>query len=95
MSLADKPEIIVNNERELRIRIRGEGHTLGNLISKLAAKKEHVTMSVYFVEHPLKHVLWITIRTDGKVRPYDIFIKTLEEALSYLENFQKELEERK
>ncbi len=93
MSVVKRPEILVKTDKELRIRIEGEGHTLGNLLTKLAAKKEHVTMSVYYVEHPLKHVLLITIRTDGKVDPYKVFLETLDEAVSYLERFQKELEE--
>ena len=95
MSTSMKPEIVINNERELRIRIVGESHTLGNLLSKLAAKKDHVTMSVYYVEHPLKRVLWITLRTDGTIKPLDVFMETLDEAMMYLERFQKELEEGK
>ncbi|UXD21518.1 RNA polymerase [Ignicoccus pacificus DSM 13166] len=94
-AILKKPEIVVRTDKELRIKIEGESHTLGNLISKLAAKKEHVTMSVYYVEHPLKHVLWLTIRTDGQVDPLKVLLEVLDEAQQYLERFQKELEEGK
>jgi DNA-directed RNA polymerase subunit L len=88
-----KTEIVVKTDKELRVRIEGESHTLGNLISKLAARKDHVTMSVYFVEHPLKRALWLTIRTDGKVDPLDVLLEVLDEAKEYLERFQNELKE--
>jgi len=87
-----KPEIVVRSEKEVRIRIPGESHTLGNLITKVAAKKKGVT-ALYLVEHPLRQVLWITIRTDGSVDPYKVLLEAIDEAINYLESFVKELEE--
>ncbi|NPA85341.1 MAG: DNA-directed RNA polymerase subunit L [Crenarchaeota archaeon] len=87
-----KPEIEVRGEREVRVKIPGESHTLGNLITKIAAQKKGVT-ALYLVEHPLRQVLWITIRTDGKEDPYKVLLEAIDEAIKYLEKFVRELEE--
>ncbi|ALU12404.1 hypothetical protein EYM_03405 [Ignicoccus islandicus DSM 13165] len=88
-------ELISKSPTELRIKIPNEGHTLGNLITKLASKKPHVNMAVYYVEHPLKQNLFITIRTDGQIDPLDALLQTIDEAINYLEKFKEELEEGK
>ncbi len=87
-----KPEIVVKSEKEVRIRIPEESHTLGNLITKIASRKKGVT-ALYLVEHPLRQVLWITIKTDGSVDAYKVLMEAIDEAIEYLERFVKELEE--
>ncbi|HIH90025.1 TPA: hypothetical protein HA337_01690 [Desulfurococcaceae archaeon] len=89
-----EPEVVVRNDKEVRIRIPNESHTLGNLITKLASRKKGVT-ALYMVEHPLRQVLWITIRTDGSVDPYEVLLETIDEAINYLNQFVRELEEGK
>ncbi len=84
-------EVLSRTPTEVRVKIYGEGHTLGNLIAKLASKKPHVNMAVYYIEHPLKQNLFLTIRTDGQVEPMEALIETISEAISYLEKFKEEL----
>ena len=91
----DKIELISKTSTEVRVKISDEGHTLGNLITKLASKKPHVNVAVYYIEHPLKQNLFITIRTDGELDPMEALIQTISEAIEYLEKFKNEIEERK
>ncbi len=90
-----EPEIVVRTDKELRVKIEGESHTLGNLLTKLAYKKKGVEAALYFIEHPLRQVLWITIRTDGSVDPYKVFLETIDDAIKYMNKFVEELEEGK
>ncbi len=78
-------------KNELVIKVYGEGHTLGNLIAKLASKEPHVLMAIYQQEHPLEPSVKIIIRTDGKRDPVDVLISTTKKVEELAERFIQEL----
>ena len=60
-------EVRKKTDRELVIKLKGEDHTLGNLIAKEALKHPHVRLAAYAIEHPLEGSPVIRIVTDGEL----------------------------
>jgi len=49
------------SDRELVIVIKGEGHTLGNLVAKACINNPHIDFATYRTPHPLMDLVEITI----------------------------------
>jgi DNA-directed RNA polymerase subunit L len=54
-------KIVSKTERELVLEIKGEDHTLGNLLMKEALKHPGVEYASYRIPHPLKDIMEFTI----------------------------------
>ncbi len=86
--------VIKKTDTELVLEIKGEDHTLGNLIVKEALKHPSIVYASYRIPHPLqdKMELYLTIREGND------FSKVLTEIVSnikkYLIEFKKEVEEK-
>ncbi|MEZ0345434.1 MAG: RpoL/Rpb11 RNA polymerase subunit family protein [Infirmifilum sp.] len=73
---------------KLEIKIKGEGHTLLNMLVDELNKNPHVTAS-YRIDHPLLPVAYLQIQTDGSLLP----IEALREATTNLKEKMKALRE--
>ncbi len=81
-------EIRVLEEAKNRIRfeVKGEDHTLCNLLRKELWNNKHVTVSGYNIDHPLVSEPIMLVETDGKEDPRKVLIK----AVDSLKNKTKE-----
>ena len=86
-------EVVKSAEKELELRIEGEGHTLLNLLVDELNNLENVSFAAYSIDHPLFPVVRLRIVT-SEGSPADALKeawKRLEEALKALKSeFQKE-----
>ncbi|MGB9708989.1 MAG: RpoL/Rpb11 RNA polymerase subunit family protein [Infirmifilum sp.] len=85
-------EVIVEVENisknSMEVKIRGEGHTILNMLVDELNKNPHVTAS-YKIDHPLLPFAHLLIQTDGTLSP----IEALREATSSLKNKLEALRE--
>jgi DNA-directed RNA polymerase subunit L len=65
------------NDKELIIKLVGEDHTLGNLISKYALKHPNVQMAAYSIDHPLVGSPKIVLVTDGSKTSLEVLKEVL------------------
>ena len=82
-------EIVREDEKEIEIALKGEDHTLANLIVGLAKKENGVVIAVYDIEHPLKGVPIVRIRTDERLKPREVLIKVLKQAKEINDRFSE------
>lgn len=80
------------SEKEIVIIVKGEGHTLGNLIAKQAMKHPHVIFASYRIPHPLQDRMEITIIVD-KEYSIDKALKDIVYSIkNVLDEFKKNIE---
>lgn len=84
--------VVRETEREVVLEFVGEDHTIGNLITKMALRKEHVVYATYRIEHPLKPKMLVEIRTDGSVRARDVLKSVLEDVVSLSDRLKSQLQ---
>jgi len=80
-------EVKKYTDRELVLKLKGEDHTLGNLLAKHALSHPHVKLAAYVVEHPLEGSPTLRIVTDGQVDPVSILkevVKNVKEMINDL-----------
>ncbi|HID16808.1 TPA: DNA-directed RNA polymerase subunit L [Candidatus Bathyarchaeota archaeon] len=87
--------ILKETEKELKIEVDGEGHSLCNLLQQLLLKNENVEIAGYDVPHPLLDRAVVYIRVTGKETPKDALIKALKELKGLTEEFLGEFEQAK
>ncbi|MEM4931830.1 MAG: DNA-directed RNA polymerase subunit L, partial [Desulfurococcaceae archaeon] len=78
--------IISRTDREIKLEITGEDHTLGNLLVKEALVHPDVEYASYRMPHPLKNAIEFTLIVKEKAS----ISKTLNDIIT---NIQRELEE--
>uniref|UniRef100_A0A7J3ZJL9 DNA-directed RNA polymerase subunit Rpo11 n=1 Tax=Fervidicoccus fontis TaxID=683846 RepID=A0A7J3ZJL9_9CREN len=83
-------DVIIEKREEnlVRIRVRGETHTLGNLIAKELQRREDVELAYYNIEHPLERSFVLLIRTKKGRDPLEVLqdsLRSLREKLDRLE----------
>jgi len=72
-------EVLTFTKNKLEVKLRGEGHTILNLlVSELNSDPRVV--AAYRVEHPLLDVVYLHVTTEGDLSP----LKALEEAVHRL-----------
>ncbi len=86
-----KIEVVKEKENRLEIRLRGEDHTMANLIVKLAIRKPHVTYAAYRIDHPLVSDPVVIIATDGSVKPIEVLKEVLEDIVRLVDEFKEKL----
>ena len=84
-------KVVVNEPNKLSIRIRGEDHTLLNLLTEELNKLENVTFAAYRQEHPLTGEYVLTIVTDGKIEPLDALKEASENLKRLFEGLLKQV----
>ena len=90
--MAEELQVIVERAEpnRLTLRLRGEDHTILNLIVDELNKDSHVAFAAYRQEHPLTPDYVLTIVTDGSESALDALKAAVERAKSL---FEKLLEE--
>ncbi len=89
-------EVVVKRktDRELVLQIKGEGHTLGNLLAKEAMNNQHVVFASYRVPHPLQDVMELIIEVEEGYPLDKALIEIVEELRSRIVEFRRLVEEK-
>ena len=84
-------ELKVNKESdtELVVEIDGLTHTIANLIKSKVLENKDVTYVSYNISHPLVPKPTITILTNGKIKPRDVFTEVLKSVIKEMKEFQE------
>jgi DNA-directed RNA polymerase subunit L len=70
--------IIDEKNNKLILEIKGEGHTLANVLRKELWEDKHIKAAGYNVKHPLEGVPRLVIETDGKEDPKKALVAAVE-----------------
>jgi DNA-directed RNA polymerase subunit L len=67
MEVADRMELNIVEEKKNKLvfEIKGEGHTLSNVLRKELWNDDHVKAAAYTIEHPLIALPRFILETDG------------------------------
>lgn len=85
--------ILKENENELKLELRGEGHTICTILQKELLKDPNIEIAGYDVPHPLLHSAILYIRTSKGKRPREALIKALDRVRERLKEFIDVFEE--
>ena len=87
--------VLERTEKELRLEVVGESHTLLNLIQKELVRDPDVEIGGYDIVHPLERPIRsiLYIRTRGARRPEEALFQAVERARAMNEEFAKEFDE--
>lgn len=81
-------------DHELVIHIKGESHTLGNLIAKTAMANPHVVFASYRIPHPLRESMELIIEVE-KGYPIDkVLMEIIGNIKEKLSRFKRLVEEK-
>ena len=85
-------EINVVNEagNKLVFELKGEGHTLCNMLKKELWSNKHVKVATYAVEHPLIGIPKMMVETDGTITPRKALSQAADKLNKELDKFKKE-----
>jgi DNA-directed RNA polymerase subunit L len=76
----------------LRFTVKGEDHTLGNLIQHALMNDENIETAGFFVSHPLLKEMIFEVRFKKKIRkPTNLIVKDLEKFIDKLTNIKNEI----
>ena len=85
-----KLRIINRTENKLEVQVYKEGHTLcAPLKDYIFQHTEEVDMAGYKIYHPLKPDPSIYVKTKGNNKPEDIMIKSTEQFLKHIKEFDE------
>jgi len=73
--------VISEDSKRIEFELKGEDHTLSNLLKSKLWQNKHVKVATYAVKHPLVGIPRMIVETDGAVKPR----KVLQEAAAKLE----------
>ncbi len=79
----------IEEENYLEVEIKGEDHTVGNLLRTLLLEDPSVKYAGYRVEHPLVGNLVVAVRTDGSKTPIQAIVEALERAEEKVKEFKE------
>jgi len=87
-------KVLKRTDRELKLEVVGEGHTLLNLLQKELVADPDVEMGGYDIVHPLERPIRaiLYVRTKGGKRPEEALLEAIERARAMDEEFIKGLE---
>ncbi len=85
-------EVTRSGKDYAEIKVRGEEHTLGNLVAQYLLRVPGVKFASYSMPHPLINEILIRVMTDGSISPYDAFKKAVEIIQSDMNRFEEELD---
>jgi DNA-directed RNA polymerase subunit L len=80
--------ILEEKKNKLVFEIKGENHTMSNLLTKELWKDSKVKVTGYNIAHPLVGVPKITVETDGE-DPREVVLKAIRNIKKDCESFSK------
>ena len=84
--------VISRKDRELVLEIRGEDHTLGNLLMKEALKHPSVEYAAYRIPHPLRDVMEFTLIVKEGADVSRVLREVIDALRSEVSEFKKSVE---
>jgi len=86
--VSERPEVVVvrSEPNRLTLRIRGEDHTLLNLLVEELNRDSSVAFAAYRQEHPLTGEYTLTIVTDGTKTPLQALVEAAGRAREVFES---------
>jgi DNA-directed RNA polymerase subunit L len=89
-------EVIEKSNNKLVFKLKGEDHTIANLLIGYLKRIDGVKRAYYDIHHPLTGVPEITVLTDGSISPSQAMKTAIEHILNDLyileEKYNKSLE---
>lgn len=85
-------ELVEKGEGSLLIKVRGEDHTLCNLLRKTLYDDKHVISASYVIEHPLTEPPKFYVKTKKGKTPERALIDAAGRAAEQLKELQKQLQ---
>ena len=79
-------------KNEIKLEIKGEGHTLGLIVQKELLEDSNVELAGYDVPHPLIDTVVIYIKTVKGKKPKIVLVKSLDKLKKKLEQFGTKFE---
>jgi DNA-directed RNA polymerase subunit L len=87
--------IVNKTEKEISLKMKGESHTLLNLLKTVLMSSEHVEVATYDIKHPTISDPVLFVRTDG-TDPIEVIKKASDEIIrecgEFIELFKKKTE---
>lgn len=80
--------ILNKTENEINIKVRGETHTLLNMLKTALLNNKHVEIATYDIKHPTISDPVLFVRTDG-ADPIDVIKKASKEIAKECDEFIK------
>jgi len=87
-------KILEQKGSKLQFEIRGENHTLCNILKKELYNDEHVKSATYWINHPLIGVPTFILETDG-ADPKKTLISAVQRLKKLIEKFSEEFSKAK
>ncbi|MET1159387.1 MAG: RpoL/Rpb11 RNA polymerase subunit family protein [Thermoprotei archaeon] len=84
-------KVLRKSDNEILLEIRGEDHTLGNLLVKEALRHPKVEYAAYRIPHPLQDRMEIYIATTKDANIKDIIREVIDSIRKYLNEFKNEV----
>ncbi len=88
-------KVLEETNKTIVFEVRGEGHTLCNLLKRELWNNKHVKTATYSVKHPLIGIPEMTIETDGELKPRKAVMEASEKLMEETEKFSKEFKKLK
>jgi DNA-directed RNA polymerase subunit L len=85
-------ELVEKGEGALLIKVRGEDHTLCNLLRKTLHNDKYVVAASYAVEHPLTEPPKLYVKTKKGKTPEHALTDAAEQVAEQLKELQKQLQ---
>ncbi|MBW9141026.1 MAG: DNA-directed RNA polymerase subunit L [Candidatus Aramenus sp.] len=83
--------VIKSSNTYMEIEIKGEDHTLGNLVAGYLRRVRGVTFASYYQPHPLVDSIILKVMTDGSIEPKEAIINAIEKAKETSAKFDQEI----
>ena len=83
--------IVEETPKKLVFELKGQGHTLCNILKSQLWESKHVKVATYNIAHPLVGVPRLIIETDGEAKPRKVVIDASEAARKDVVEFKQEL----
>jgi len=83
-------KILKKEPKELRVEVRGEGHTFCNIIQEALLREKSVEFAGYNLPHPLVSHPIIYIRTKGRTTAMRVFEKALKDLEKRIVEFEQD-----
>ena len=84
-------KVIEETKNKLIFDIKGEGHTISNMLRKELWEDKHIKVAGYNVKHPLEGIPRIVVETDGKESPKKALVAALERIKKKNDDLRKAL----
>ncbi|GMH39557.1 hypothetical protein BSKO_07455 [Bryopsis sp. KO-2023] len=68
--------------------IQREDHTVGNLSRMQLHRDDRIVFSGYRIPHPLQHVVWVKVQTNGSITPLTAYKDAVDDIIGELTEIQ-------